>query len=160
MRRSIPETVLRVAAVCCLLGSAAFAQDQPAAGAAPPSTPAQAPQTQGPPAGPPNARTPDPMRQTKGLTKKLGLTPDQQSKIEPILADRIQQVEAARADTALAPKERRAKVQGIMQDSDSRIESVLSDPQKQQYEQMKQEQKEKQQAKRQLAAPVNTPPTQ
>jgi periplasmic protein CpxP/Spy len=162
MRRFRSETVLSVVAASCFLCSPAFAQEQPAAGAAPPTASSQAPQAQDPSATAPSARTPDPMRQTKALTKKLGLTPDQQSKIEPILANRIQQIQAARADTALAPKDRRAKVEGIMQTSDSSIESLLSDTQKQQYDQMKQAQREKRQAQRQSAAPpsANNPPVQ
>ena len=84
---------------------------------------------------------PNPQRQAKRMAKKLGLTPDQESKIEPILADRDQQLQSARADTTLAPKDKRAKVRGINQDSDAKIESILSDTQKQQYEQMKQDRK-------------------
>jgi len=66
------------------------------------------------------------------------------SKIEPILADRDQQVQSVRSDATLAPKDRKAKVHGIRQDSDSRIEALLNDTQKQQYEQIKQSRKAKQ----------------
>jgi hypothetical protein len=75
------------------------------------------------------------------MAKQLGLTPDQQSKIEPILADRAQQIQSVRSDTTLAQKDRKAKLHGIRQDSDSKIEAVLNDTQKQQYEQIKQSRK-------------------
>jgi hypothetical protein len=42
------------------------------------------------------------------MAKKLGLTADQQAKIEPILADRDQQVQSLRANTTLAANDRRA----------------------------------------------------
>ena len=75
------------------------------------------------------------------MAKALALTPDQVSKIEPILADRDQQVQGLRSDTTLAPNDRKAKMHGIRQDSDTRIEAILNDTQKQQYEQIKQSRK-------------------
>jgi Spy/CpxP family protein refolding chaperone len=75
------------------------------------------------------------------MAKALSLTPDQVSKIEPILADRDQQVQSLRSDTTLAPNDRKAKMRSIRQDSDSRIEALLTDTQKQQYEQIKQSRK-------------------
>ncbi len=52
-------------------------------------------------------------------------------------------MQSIRADTTLAPKDRRAKAQSIKQDSENRIESILSDAQRQQYEQMKQDHRNK-----------------
>jgi hypothetical protein len=75
------------------------------------------------------------------MARALGLNPDQVAKIEPILADRDQQVQSVRSDTSLAPNDRKAKMHGIRQDSDSRIEALLTDTQKQQYEQIKQSRK-------------------
>jgi hypothetical protein len=88
------------------------------------------------------------------MAKALGLTPDQVSKIEPILADRDQQVQTLRADTTLAPGDRKAKMHGIRQESDTRIEAILNDTQKQQYEQIKQSRKANRH--QQPAAPANT----
>ena len=91
MRSFIPSALLGVVLTCGVTGSAVFAQDQ--AQPAAQTTPAQA------------HKAPDPQRQTKRMAKKLGLTPDQQAKIEPILADRDQQVQSLRANTALAPSD-------------------------------------------------------
>ena len=113
-----------------LSGNALLAQDQ----SAPPATSVQAPAQR--PAHVPNTR-----HQAKKMAKALALTPDQVSKIEPILADRDQQVQSVRSDATLAPKDRKAKVHGIRQDSDTRIEAILNDTQKQQYEQIKQSRK-------------------
>lgn len=109
-----------------------FAQDQQQSSAAMAAQAAPSTQT---------GHVVDPQRQAKRMAKKLGLTPDQESKLEPILADRDQQLQSARADTTLAPKDKRAKLRGINQDSDAKVESILSDTQKQQYEQMKQDRK-------------------
>jgi periplasmic protein CpxP/Spy len=78
----------------------------------------------------------NPERQAKRLGKQLNLSQDQVSQIEPILADRDQQMQALRGDSSLAPADRRAKAKGIMDDSNTKIEAVLNDQQKQQYEQM------------------------
>lgn len=150
MRIFSPSIALGAALIFGLSGSALLAQDQPAAGAPPPAAASQASSaSQAPPSDAQPHPAPDPLRQAKMMARKLGLTPDQQSAIEPILADRQQQVQSARADTTLAPKARRAKVQGILQDSDSKIEAILSDAQKQQYEQMKQDRRANRQQREQ-----------
>ncbi len=86
---------------------------------------------------PHHASNPD--RMAKHLGKKLGLSSDQVAQIKPVLEDRAQKMQALRADTSLSPQDRRAKAQDIMQDSKTRIEAVLNDSQKQQFEQMLQE---------------------
>jgi periplasmic protein CpxP/Spy len=138
--RSVTSVVaLSAALILGLSGSVALAQDQPAAGSPPPAATTQAPSA---------TRAPNPERQSKMLAKRLSLTPEQESQIEPILADRDQQLQSVRADASLAPRDRRAKVQGIQQDSDSKINAILNDAQKQQYEQMKAEQRAKRQQQR------------
>jgi Spy/CpxP family protein refolding chaperone len=78
----------------------------------------------------------NPNRQAKHLAKELGLSQDQVAQIKPILADRDQQIQTLRGDTSLAPQDRHEKMRSIMQDSKSKIEAVLNDSQKQQFEQM------------------------
>jgi periplasmic protein CpxP/Spy len=78
----------------------------------------------------------DPAQQAARLSKRLGLNSDQVAQIQPILADRQQKVQTLRADTSLSQQDRHTKVHAIMQASDSKIEAVLSDTQKQQFEQM------------------------
>ena len=104
------------------LGMTAMAQDQQA----PPPA-----QTQG--------RQPDPAKQAAHLAKKLGLTADQQAQLTPILANRDQQAMALRADTSLSPQDRHAKMLSLRQDSDAKIKAVLTDAQKQQYDQLEQQ---------------------
>ena len=150
MRIVSPTIALGTILLAGLSGSALLAQDQsqPAAGASPATS------SQGPSDAQPH-HAPNPQRMAKMMAKKLGLSPDQESKIEPILADREQQVQSARADSTLAPADKRAKLQGINQSSDSQIEAILTDPQKQQYEQMKQNRKAHRQQQQADAPPSN-----
>ncbi len=143
MRILSPTLVLGAALFTGLSGSALIAQDQsqPAVGSQ-----ASSPETH-------SHHAPNPQRQAKRMAKKLGLTSGQESQVEPILANRDQQVQSTRADTTLAPKDKRAKIRGINQDSDSQIEAILNDTQKQQYEHMKQNHKTAKQ--QQSGAPSN-----
>ena len=130
MRTFFSSVVLGSILAVGLSGNALLAQDQSAPPAASAPTPAQRP-----------AHVPNPRHQAKKMAKALALTPDQVSKIEPILADRDQQVQSLRSDTTLAPNDRKAKMHGIRQESDTQIEAILNDTQKQQYEQIKQSRK-------------------
>ena len=79
---------------------------------------------------------PNPDKQAKRLSKELKLNHDQANQIRPIIADRDQKIEQLRTDPSMAPRERRARLQAIQQDSTARIEALLNDAQKQQYEQL------------------------
>ena len=87
----------------------------------------------------PTHQAPDPQRQTARLSRKLQLTPEQAAKIEPILQSRMQQMQQLRADNTLAPRDRRAKMHALMQDSNTQLQAVLTDSQKQQYQLMQQQ---------------------
>jgi Spy/CpxP family protein refolding chaperone len=78
----------------------------------------------------------NPDRQLEHMTKVLNLSADQQAQIKPILLDRQQKMQALWQDQSAAQQDRRAKMQAIRQDTDSRIEAVLNDQQKQQFESM------------------------
>ncbi|HZP05974.1 MAG TPA: hypothetical protein VFB43_13820 [Terracidiphilus sp.] len=101
---------------------------QPAASASPLAT-ESAPTTQ-----PQHASDPD--RAAQHLGKQLGLSQDQVDQLKPILADRQQQVASIRSDSTLTPRDRRAKLRSIQQDSKTKIEALLTDSQKQQFEQI------------------------
>jgi periplasmic protein CpxP/Spy len=106
----------------------------------------QADQTQAAPSNAPTAQTqtarrheaPNPAREAKHLGKKLGLSSDQVAQLKPIFADRDQQMQGLRADATLSQTDRRAKFQSIRDDSKNKIEALLNDQQKQQFEQMQQ----------------------
>ena len=79
-----------------------------------------------------------------------------------MLADRQQQLENVRTDPTLTPQQRRAQARGIMQDSNSKIEAVMNDSQKQQYEQMQQTRRgaRRQRMQRQAPPEPQAPPDQ
>jgi Spy/CpxP family protein refolding chaperone len=78
----------------------------------------------------------DPNQFAAHLGKRLGLTSDQVAQITPILAARQQQMQTLRADASLSEQDRHTKARAIRQDTNSKIEAVLNDQQKQQFEQM------------------------
>ena len=82
---------------------------------------------------------PNPDRMATHLQKKLNLSEDQVNQIKPVLQDRAQQLSALRSDTTLSQQDRRTKARDIIKDSNTKIEAVLNDTQKQQFEQMRQQ---------------------
>ena len=110
-----------------------------------------APQTQDQPAAPETNqashghRQMDPQRQVKMLTKRLNLTADQQNQILPILTDRQEQIKSIMSDSSLSKQDRHAKMQTLRQDSDTKIKAVLTDSQKQTWDQMQQQRQERMQ---------------
>jgi|HubBroStandDraft_1064217.scaffolds.fasta_scaffold1065255_1 protein CpxP len=78
----------------------------------------------------------DPSQFAAHLGKRLGLSSDQVAQITPILAARQQQMQTLRADASLSEQDRHTKAHAIRKDTNSKIEAVLTDPQKQQFEQM------------------------
>ncbi len=78
----------------------------------------------------------DPSQFAAHLGQRLGLSSGQVAQITPFLAARQQQMRALRADTSLSEQDRHTKARAIRQDTNSKIESVLTGTQKQQFEQM------------------------
>jgi periplasmic protein CpxP/Spy len=81
-------------------------------------------------------RQPDPQRQMEHLTKRLGLTSEQQNQLLPILSQQAEQVKAVRSDTSLSETDRRAKMRELRQATNKEVRNVLTDSQKQQYDAM------------------------
>ena len=110
----------------------AFAQQAPdASQAVPPQPPAAA--------GGPQHHAPDPHRQAAFLTKKLNLTPDQTAKVEPILADRDQKVQALRENQQLTPEDRHQQMRSINEQVQQQMAGVLTPDQMTQLKAMRHE---------------------
>ncbi|MGA2249500.1 hypothetical protein [Terracidiphilus sp.] len=88
------------------------------------------------PAGGDMHRDADPTKEARRLGKELSLSKTQVTQILPILQDRATQMQALRTDSSVAPADRRTKAKGIMDDSNAKLEAVMTDQQKQQYEEM------------------------
>ena len=78
----------------------------------------------------------DPDEQLQRMTQQLGLSTDQQNQIRPILVDRQQKMQALWQNQSLSQSDRRSQMMSIRQDSNAKIEAVLSDSQKQKFEAM------------------------
>jgi protein CpxP len=94
-------------------------------------------QTQGGPGGG-GPRRMDPNRQLEHMTQALDLTADQQSQIKPVLIDRQQKLQALFQDQSMSEDDRRAKARSVVEESNSKIELVLNDQQKQKFAAMQQ----------------------
>ena len=127
MRKSLCSLVLTGA--LAIAGSAAFAQSD---------TPAQQP----PPTAPGGRHGMSVDDQLARMTKELNLTPDQATQIKPILTDRRQQMEALRQDQSTSQTD---KMKSIRDDSNTKIEAVLNDTQKQQFAAMQAKQQQRMQ---------------
>ena len=130
------KTLPLVASLLIALGasSAAFAQDTPDA-----AQPAGAMQ---------GHRQPDPEHQAQRLTKMLNLTPDQSNKIAAILQQRQQQFTALKSDSSADPMAQRQKTRELMKSSQSQIDAVLTDAQRQQWQAMRDKMRQKWQDKK------------
>ena len=118
----------------CLVGSAnVFAQE-----------PGGAPEAQAPPGGGHRGMM-DPAQQLEGMTKRYNLSADQQTQLKPILASQQQQMQALRGDSSLSRDDRMAKMQSIHADTKTKIEAVLNDDQKKQFEADQQKMQERMQ---------------
>jgi hypothetical protein len=136
----LPSVVLAVG----LVGYAhVFAQQEPSF---PPDTPAPPP-TAG------HHGMMDPAQQLEEMTKRYNLTADQQTQLKPILASQQQQMQALRGDSALSREDRMAKMQSIRGDTKTKIEGILNDDQKKQFESDQQRMQEHMQQRMQGSGP-------
>lgn len=68
------------------------------------------------------------------MTKRYKLTSDQQAQIKPILQDEQQQMMSMRSDTSMSKQDKMAKMQSTHQESQQKIEAVLTDEQRQKFD--------------------------
>ena len=84
-----------------------------------------------------------PDQELSHLTKALDLTSDQQTRIKPILQNRRDQLMQIRGNTSLSREDRMGKMKALDDESNSKLEAVLTEAQKPKYEQMVQHRKER-----------------
>ena len=124
MKRIILPLSLALSLSC----GAAFAQQ---------TDPAQTPQQQAPTNQGYRHHAPNPQRQAEHLSKKLNLTADQTAKIEPILAQRDQQMQALWQNQQLSPQDRHQQMRSINQTTEQQMAGVLSPDQMAQLKAMR-----------------------
>ena len=84
-----------------------------------------------------------PDQQLGHLAEALSLTDDQKSQIRPILEYRSQKMQSIHADSTLSSDDRRSKMHSLFDDSNSKIRAVLTDAQKQKFDEMQQRRRER-----------------
>jgi hypothetical protein len=77
----------------------------------------------------------------KILAKRLSLTEDQKSKILPIIIERRQKIEEVWTSSTLFVRQKQGQVRGINEDSDKRINALLTGDQQKAYAALEQERK-------------------
>ena len=122
MNRLFVTTSLALALSC----GAAFAQQT----ADPQTTQPPAPQGY-------HHHAPNPQRQAEHLSKVLNLTPDQTAKIEPILAQRDQGMQAIWQNQQLAPQDRHQQMRTLNQQAETQMATVLTPDQMTQLKAMR-----------------------
>ena len=100
-----------------------------------PAAPAEAAQST---PGADSAGLPSVQTQLKVLTERLGLTDEQQGKIEPILKALHDKTETLMQDQNLSQEERLDKVRPARHKADAEIRAVLSDDQKEKLDRYEQ----------------------
>ena len=70
------------------------------------------------------------------MGQELGLSPDQTAKLEPIIADRQQKVQALRADTSLTDAQRRQQIKTVHKAERMQLSNVLTPDQMRQMKAM------------------------
>jgi Spy/CpxP family protein refolding chaperone len=105
---------------------------------------------------PSRAHAPNAQQQLQRMTKQLQLSSDQQAKLGPILQQRDQQVQALRSDSSLKPADRRAKMMGLMQDTNAQVDAVLTPAQRDQLKAMREKAMERAEERRAQHAPASS----
>jgi hypothetical protein len=75
------------------------------------------------------------------LAKRLSLTEEQKSKILPIIIERRQKIQEVHTSSTLFLRQKMGQVRGINEDSDRRINALLTADQQKAYAALEQERK-------------------
>ena len=73
-----------------------------------------------------------------GPMARLNLTADQRAKLQPILQQQHQQVQAIRNDSSLTQQQKQEKIRTLRQSSMSQMQGILTPEQQQQMQQWQQ----------------------
>lgn len=89
------------------------------------------------------ADLPSPADVADMMAQKLALTDDQKNQIEPILADRRAKMAALFNDSSLRRYQRMRQAKQIMDDSDKKINALLTPDQQKQYAELEKQMRDK-----------------
>ncbi len=88
------------------------------------------------------------------LAKRLSLTEEQKSKILPIIIERRQKIQEVQTSSTLFLRQKMGQVRGINEDSDRRINALLTADQQKAYAALEQERKVQRRIRRSQSEPT------
>ena len=88
------------------------------------------------------------------LAKRLSLTDDQKSKILPIIIERRRKIQEVQTSSTLFLRQKMGQVRGINEDSDRRINALLTGDQQKAYAALEQERKVQRRIRRSQSEPT------
>src|SRR4051794_32488967 len=80
-----------------------------------------------------------PRSATQRLVDQLTLTPDQKTKLDPILADDSTKLRAIRNDATISADDKKTRSTEIRKDTDAKLKSILTDSQWKSYLDLKEQ---------------------
>ena len=105
----------------------------------------QPPSTAQPPSAAGQVSVQDQAAETlRRIGTELNLTPDQKTKLQPILEGEIQQVRDLRADASMTPEQKQAKFQQTLAADHAKIQAILTPEQLQKLAEMNQRARDQQ----------------
>jgi Spy/CpxP family protein refolding chaperone len=88
------------------------------------------------------------------LAKRLSLTEDQKAKILPVIIERRQKIQEVETSSTLFLRQKMGRVRGINEDSDRRINALLTGDQQKAYASLEQERKVQRRIRRSESEPT------
>lgn len=85
------------------------------------------------------AQAPEAAKKLEALAKQLNLTPEQKTKLLPILEAEAPKLKAIKADTTMPPMQKLEKIRAIHQEADPKVKAILTEAQYQQWQTIRQQ---------------------
>jgi Spy/CpxP family protein refolding chaperone len=85
----------------------------------------------------------DPQQRVNMLAKRLKLSDDQKQKLLPIFTDEQTQMKSLRDDSSLSREDKMTKMKSIHEDTETKVNGLLNDDQKQQYTKMQEQMRQR-----------------
>jgi len=129
------------------------------AGSSTSSTTMSQPQSSSPASTPAQAGANAPQGHPGSVEEALQLTPEQKTKLQPIIQDEVNQINAVRNDTSMSIDQKRAKVEEIKKTSFPKILAVLTPEQQKKLSDLQQQARQQAQQQQRTAPPPSTGPS-
>jgi len=85
------------------------------------------------------AQAPEAAKKLEALAKQLNLTPEQKTKLLPVLEAEAPKLKALKADTTTPPLQKLEKLRAIHQETDPKVKAILTPAQYEQWQTIRQQ---------------------